>query len=108
MVSVLAVCLPVGQEKKRDIWLSDNASAIPFSLPGTCISAMVKLWLAANRNRRRKRSAICGCFPDFLCQAFTMASMSQQKQILLPRSRVVAATRMANSSCHWMDCCGSR
>ena len=108
-VGCLSAC--GAREKKRDIWLRDKASAMPFSLPGTCISAIVKLWLAANRNRRRKRSAICGCFPDFLYQAFTIDSLSQQKQILLPHSHwahVVAATRMANSSCHWMDFCGSR
>ena len=98
------------REKKHDIWLRDKASAILFSLPGTCISASVKLLLAASRNRRRKRSAICGCFTDFLSQDFTMAWLSQQKEILLPRSRwahAVAAARMANISCHWMDRCGS-
>ena len=111
MVSVWAACLPVGQErKKRNIWLRDKASAILFSLPGTCISASVKLLLAASRNRCRKRSAICGYFTDFLSQDFTMAWLSQQKQILLPRSlwaHAVAAARMANISCHWMDRCGS-
>ena len=99
------------REKKRDIWLRDKASAILFSLPGTCISASVKLLLAASRNRRRKRSAICGCFTDFLSQDFMMAWLSQQKQILLPRSHwahAVVAARMANVSCHWMDRCGSR
>ena len=112
MVLVWAACLPVGQErKKRDVWLHDKASAILFSLPGTCISASMKLLLAASRNRRQKRSTIYGCFTDFLCQDITMAWLSQQKQILLPGSRwahAVAAARMANISCHWMDRCGSR
>ena len=47
---------------------------------------------------------MCGCFSELLCQAFTMASLSQQKQIyFLPCSHVVAAGRMANSSWHCMD-----
>ena len=40
------------RENKCDIWLHDKASAILFSLPGTCINASVKLLLAASRNRR--------------------------------------------------------
>ena len=45
-------CLAVG-EKKCDIWLCDKASAMLFFLPGTCISATVKLWLVADKNRHR-------------------------------------------------------
>ena len=47
-----------------------------------------------------KERAICWCFTVFLCQTFTMARLSQQKQILLPCSHwahVVAATRWRTS-----------
>ena len=60
-VGCLSAC--GAREKKHDIWLHDKASAMPFFLPGTCISAMVKLRLAANRNRHQKRSAICPRLP---------------------------------------------
>ena len=39
------------RERKNDIQLLSKASEMPFSLPGMCFSALVKLWLAANRNR---------------------------------------------------------
>ena len=78
---------------------------VSVALAQSCVSAnvSVKLLLAASRNRCRKRSVICRCFTDSLCQDFMMAWLLQQKQILLPRSRwahAVAAPRMANISCH--------
>ena len=73
----ISVGCPSACGAKEDIGLPDKSSAMPFFLPGTCNRATMKLWSEANRNRRRKRLAICGCFTDFLCQAFTMASLSQ-------------------------------